>query len=666
MWASQPAHADDPESLVEVRINSLTPDLPSPDDDITLTGTVTNTSEEDLYSPQAYFWRSRDPITSTEGMTQAEQSDADQPIGSRVYDAATCGPIDGRDMCFQNLYEDEQSILAPGESAPFSVTVTADQLDLPSTDGVYLIGLQVRGTTDGSSNYSVVGRARVFAPMLAERPENQVQMTSVVLLSSTPSMTRDGIFVDDHLAKEIAAGGRLDRLLTAATRSRVTYAVDPALIDELEAMRDGYQVQQRGGDTDDGTGSEAADAWLDRFERMPTGQDGFRLPFAVPDLAAMTRDGQADIADRSERAATAVESVADLPLLGYTTGGQADAPTLQTLQSMKPRAVLLADTGTAGKGPLLQGGRDIPYITFSSEAFAGGPGPDPSGTAVHQRQRLLADTWIEASTNKPGSTLGRVRVITSPTQASSDAVAAEAPWMRQTTLSQLLNSTPANWDGQVSYPAAARDAELPAPVLATIQDLTTAYEGYADLLADPADTASQADAGLSRAASSAWRSSRSGSRFRSQQSAALRRVLRGDQVKLSTNPLLRLTSADVQLFPMTITNELEAPVQVKVRFTSSNSQRLTVRQVGTQQIDADDTVQVNGQARARANGPGQLTAQLVTVSKEVPIGRPVTIDVRANNVGVIGWVIVGGAGLVLIGTTALRIRKVRRDRAAAA
>ena len=47
------------------------------------------------------------------------------------------------------------------------------------------------------------------------------------------------------------------------------------------------------------------------------------------------------------------------------------------------------------------------------------------------------------------------------------------------------------------------------------------------------------------------------------------------------------------------------------------------------------------------------------------VGQPFRIDVRVTQNGTTGWVIAIAAGLVLIGTTTLRIRTVARERARA-
>ena len=66
---------------------------------------------------------------------------------------------------------------------------------------------------------------------------------------------------------------------------------------------------------------------------------------------------------------------------------------------------------------------------------------------------------------------------------------------------------------------------------------------------------------------------------------------------------------------------------------------------------------------ARANGIVPVTAQLETVSGR-QVGRAVpSCEVQVTQNGTTGWLIALGAGVVLVGSTALRIRTVAREQA---
>ena len=101
-----------------------------------------------------------------------------------------------------------------------------------------------------------VGRARVFVPVLDpdEPPKGSIRLTSIVQLSSRPSILRPGVLADDHLAEEVAPGGRLDALMAAADTDQTSFAIDPELVTELATMKAGYQVAGPGDSTTAGTG----------------------------------------------------------------------------------------------------------------------------------------------------------------------------------------------------------------------------------------------------------------------------------------------------------------------------------------------------------------------------------------------------------------------------
>ena len=71
---------------------------------------------------------------------------------------------------------------------------------------------------------------------------------------------------------------------------------------------------------------------------------------------------------------------------------------------------------------------------------------------------------------------------------------------------------------------------------------------------------------------------------------------------------------------------------------------------------------MNAEVTAKANGtvPGHGTAD---DRSGQAVGRPFTIDVQVTQNGTTGWAIALAAGLVLAGSTALRIRQVSKARA---
>ena len=195
----------------------------------------------------------------------------------------------------------------------------------------------------------------------------------------------------------------------------------------------------------------AADAarWLGGFAALQSRRDGYRLLYGSPDLAALVHDGQQSAIRATAAASRRVALTRNLPLLILPTGGRADEATVVAATDLRPRAIVLSDRSAAGPGPLLSGPGTVPIVSAGSAVSGGGPGPDPRDTAVQLQQRLLAETWIEATGAADGTARGRVRLITSANQATRAYAGVDAPWLTPSPLSTLLQSRPAAWSEAV-------------------------------------------------------------------------------------------------------------------------------------------------------------------------------------------------------------------------
>ncbi|HWS92924.1 MAG TPA: DUF6049 family protein, partial [Mycobacterium sp.] len=136
---------------------------------------------------------------------------------------------------------------------------------------------------------------------LADRPR---------LSPGVPGGTIPVRLVDDDLATSLAAGGRLDILLSAAevatshdvdpdgaVNRALCLALDPDLLVTVNAMTGGYVVsnspdgpaQQPGTPTHPGTGQAAATEWLNRLRALAHRTCVVPLPYAQADLDALQR-----------------------------------------------------------------------------------------------------------------------------------------------------------------------------------------------------------------------------------------------------------------------------------------------------------------------------------------------------------------------------------------
>lgn len=675
---SVPQAAADDSTDTSIELTKLTPSIVRPDSTIVIEGRVTNVSNRPLVRLQATIWRSLTPLTTQAQLQAADNSAPTDPLGERMYSANTPD-------AYQDLYTAQEPDLAPGQSQTFTVRAKASDFFAPTTPvtGVYLAGIQVR--EDGALT---VGRARTLLPVAVGtlsadgmlQSQASIGSTTLVELTTTPTMSRPGIFVNDDLAGEVSAGGRLDALLAAAEQDGASYAIDPDLIAELEAMRSGYKVITGDGGATTTVpagkeGSAAAAAWLARFRTMQTDHDGFQLLYADADLTAMVHAGRVDLVQRGQRAAATVADTKNLPLLVAPADGAADQSTLQTAGRLHARAVLLADTAVKGLGPVVQVPGSplvLSYDTGSGEVD--GPGPDPRDTKVQVRQASLAESFLDSISGLPSTSLGRLRVVTDADQAGGESAALAAPWLQPRGAYALLNNTPQVLTGQPSYTADDSRLEPNAKQLAKITNLDHRLNAYQNLAADPTGIGALADQAVARAASQAWRGHRpTMADFIDSQQLLLTDtngkqwplvdLINGTLVRVESNPRVTLTGSSAAV-PVTIVNDLSIPIRVQLLGESPNRARLQLASIPAAKLGVvapGAKMEEQLATRVAANGIVIVTLQLATPNGDL-VGQPHELSVDATQAGMIGWIIAIASGIVLLGTVMLRIRQVARER----
>ena len=114
--------------------------------------------------------------------------------------------------------------------------------------------------------------------------------TPVIRITDTPHRNFDGTFRDNELASSLGPSGRLGKPLFAAKRS-ATWVIDAYLVDEIEAMADGYTFN---GKTDP-IGQAVAISWLQQLRIATIGNPIVALPYGNPDAALARRLAPSEI-----------------------------------------------------------------------------------------------------------------------------------------------------------------------------------------------------------------------------------------------------------------------------------------------------------------------------------------------------------------------------------
>ncbi len=667
---------------VRIELASTNPATVAPGGPITLSGTLTNTGEEVLTGLIVRLQRG-EPLRSRAELVAA---DADPDPATDVEPPFL--PIAGT--------------LAAGESRPFSYTITTADLQL-GEDGVYPVLLNLNGAgADGGLRR--VGEVATYVVQIGGPPAGPTGVAWLWPLVEPTHRDGTGRFVDDDLAGLVASGGRLDRALAAVERipetappggqpqpvTRVTLAVDPALLEGLALMADGpYEIA---GSAEPGEGTEAAAAFLERLRAVAAVHPVVVLPYGDVDVDALTTAGLAEVVARSLPGTGTAAAVPALPEEGgppvdqrgagvrivrevlrveqpradlvWAADGSLQGQTLGVLRGGGVSTVVVSSTGLAEGGtavglgtagaaartPLAEGTTGlVADAGLSTLAGAATAGPGGAGTA---RQRYVAE--LALLTRQPGGDpLAPRTVLVAPDRqldvdpdgmAAMLAATAEVPGLRTAGLDELLAGPVADAGGLVPP---ADPAALDAAVLADVQAAVGVRDDVAGAVVGDASAAlAPYDAAAARATSVAWRDDPQGAQ---RAAADLRETLDGvlDEVTLLSpaDGTYSLASSDAPLV-LTVRNDLPFAVQVRLQVRARGGVGLTVADIGVQQLAPLERTTLQVPAEVSQSGRFSVTARLTTPDGGA-LGSPVELQVTSTAYGAISLAITIGAAALL-------------------
>ena len=109
--------------------------------------------------------------------------------------------------------------------------------------------------------------------------------TPVVRITDKPHKDFEGAFRDNELATLITPEGELGKIVFNSTNSKKTWVIDPALIDEIADMADGYSIKGK----EDKEGQQAAQNWLFGLKFSTLSNSVIALPYGNPDQSLAKR-----------------------------------------------------------------------------------------------------------------------------------------------------------------------------------------------------------------------------------------------------------------------------------------------------------------------------------------------------------------------------------------
>jgi hypothetical protein len=622
-------------------------------------GTVVNTGDVPIETVNAAMWVSLSPVQTRAGLAVAAAEAPGDRLGVRITEP-------------ENLLDEMADTLAPGESATFALTVPVERLGLGAA-GVYPVGVDIRANAPNELR-DTVGRTRTFAPYLPDpKASGTVDVAYVAPFTSSPTSLADGSLLTGSLAAELAPDGRLGRLLSLASNSTVTSAIDPNLLAEAATLAGDHTVRQP--TVTKVSGNADAAAFVTGVKTLVGGRRTLVLPFADTDIVSLDHlglteplTGLAALTTASAGASGLTGQVTAMPADGYS-----DAAALDTVAATGIRRIVLS----ADSLPDVPAGQpvvSIPTNEGTLTAIVTDPDLLPTETTsavdapILDRQRFLAETSLLALATPKGSTYRVVAQLPRDLQVTATTnellhPSAAASWVRTRTLDEVTAGTAPRYTGTLTYPKDTRDQELSTGTVEATRRLLDRSTALVDIAGDREGASATWRRAALRGTSIAWRRDpSSGLALVTADTRLLDSQL--GRVRLSVPLLVTLTGSSGS-FPVTINNQLDVAVTVYIRITSPDTGIVDPGAVQKVEVDAKRRVTSRFTANSARAGVVRLDADLVTPDGQ-PLGPGTAFTIRVTQYGIVGWVILGAGVLLLMVTAVYRqVRAHRRAKGAA-
>jgi Family of unknown function (DUF6049) len=652
---------------VSLAITSVSPAYARPGQTVTVSGTLTNSSSKAMSGLSIQLRSSATPFGSR-GSLQ-EYADGTFPADEPVTGAVTT----------------LKKPLAARATITWSVPLPVNDVGM-STFGVYPLAAQAE-----NSSLSPLTVSRTFLPFWPKSKSLQPDTEAIAWiwpLIDQPRQTVCSGLLNDGLDSSLASGGRLNGLLQVGSEysgaAHLTWAIDPALLANVNTMTKPYTAGDGGCGGAAKPASQNAESWLAQLKSATTGQPVFVTPYADADVAALTRSHMtANLAGAFTQGRAVATSLlgrnftgsgatgsTNMTGLAWPADGIANHAVLKNLAANGISAVVL-DSSTMPPSPqqdytpsaqaTASDGTKTPMTVLLSDdtitqiiGTANAPS-DSKATAFAVKQRYLAETAMIAA-EQPS--IGRSVVVAPPRRWDPPAGLANdllsetvtAPWLHSVSLGDLAAVKDPSGKATRQPPRAHSKSQLSRGLLGEARHVEQQAALLTSVEQNPSPLLKNAAAAIE---SSAWRGGGSAAR----QGAALARRISAYLARQAGNLKVfvvpRVTLGGLKgTVPVSISNGLNYAVNVKLQADPSGG--ITVRappHVVTVPRGQQDIVKIS--VAATTVGSTVLRLRLLT-PQGTPFSAPATVTIQATHYGTLALVIMAAALGVLVLTAVTR------------
>lgn len=656
---------------VSVVITGMTPRQAAPRTTITVSGTLTNTSGQQISHLAVQLLHSSSPVTSSAELDPAT-AEADGLAAAQVSGALwqTVGQLQG------------------GATVHWSIKVKASALGL-TVFGAYPLAAQAISTlvqVPLATTYTYLPYVPAGKGPYGSSVPRRTTVAWVWPLIDQPMLTPPWFAAcrgsqAQQLAASLTSTGRLGGLLTAgADGSDVTWAIDPALLANVRSLtrcsgaRAGWAVTAR--------------AWLARLGRLTATEPVFATPYADPLAAALIAASHAADVRRAFQlgrllggrilhrdlnppaAGTSASAQSEAAAIAWPAGGIDGYPTLENLAAADGvRTVVLGSSALPGAPSSVlttaNGLGGYLHLVLASSALTSilAGGDSAGGSAFASAQEVLAETALLAEQHPGQPIVAAPPQRWSPPQGLASQVltaTSSAPWL--TPASVISVSTARHQPAVSQVTTGGQWGRVNRRLLRQLTGLDQQIGQLQSIKVRPDASLYQAVATIE---SSAWRG-----RSRATAMALLATVSRDvsrQQQAVQVVVENRVTLGGLKgTVPVSIENRLGYPVQVRLRLqvdAAGGNVKITQQPAGLITIAARTAETVR--LRVQASQVGSTVVSMTVQNRDyqtLPYARTQRMTIQTTEVGVLGVIICAIAlGVLLIAYAARAARRGRQD-----
>lgn len=596
-----------------VEVTGLEPLFPAPGGTVTVRGTVTNRSGQQVQDLAALLRVSPEPLTSRSEV--ATVTDLTTPRRG-VSQEQTLTPV--------------TDTLAPGTAAEFAISVPADALPLGG-NGVYAVFVEARAAGMGSFDTA-------FPLPWFPRPDDLADSRIVVLapVRAAVDLTATNTLQAPGLTSSMAPGGELHTLATAGAEAAkagvpVSWLIDPA-VTGAAAILGSQEGTFPESIADPRAAASSVSSWLATLAEGTAAASSSTsvTPYAEVDASGVLQAGMPDVlADAIDRSAAL--AAAPPPADGSDPDPLAPARAVIAIgPGGNSTTASLTAYREAGVGSIVLSADTVPPVEQLSYTPSGVAAiPLPEGTSItgilpdqqlredlqrpvttpaeqfRMRQGLLADAAM-ITLELPLSSRTVVLTLDGPLRMAPEVLAGSlialgsAAFTELVPLSALLAADVPRVERRTALDEEDPD-RLPGAYLAPIPPLQQRLAAFSRVTVDPLAFEENYRAAILRSASANWRQDLGKGEALL---AAVEAELSAEEQKVTTVSTGTVTfSGNSGNLPLTISNGLDQAVEVGVLLEAEPSVRLAYAPPDLVLVDAGKRVSVEIPVEVYGTGP---------------------------------------------------------------